>query len=67
MHKSSTSITRGKSCAKEVARVAKESAWVFSLLRICDKSKNSNFVCIRLSLQEVQQTRLLGRQGLGLL
>ena len=49
VHKSSTSITRGKSCAEEVARVAKESAWVFPLLGICDKSKNSNFVYIRLT------------------
>ena len=49
MHKFSTSITRGKSCAEDVARVAKESAWVFPLLEIYDKSKNSNFVCIRLT------------------
>ena len=49
MHRSSTSITLGKSYAEEVARVAKESAWVFPLLGICDKSKNSNFVCIRLT------------------
>ena len=34
VHKSSTSITRGKSCAEEVARVAKESAWVFPFLGI---------------------------------
>ena len=39
-HKSSISITRGKSCAEEVARVAKESAWVFPFLGIYDKSKN---------------------------
>ena len=49
MHRSSTNITWGKSYAEEVARVAKESAWVFLLLGICDKSKNSNFVCIRLT------------------
>ena len=49
VHKSSTSITQGKSCAEDVARVAKESAWVFPLLGICDRSKNSNFVCVRLT------------------
>ena len=49
VHKSSTSITQGKSCAEDVARVAKESAWVFSLLEIYDKSKNSNLVCIHLT------------------
>ena len=49
VHKSSTSITWGKSCAEEVARVAKESAWVFPFLGIYNKSKNSNFVCIRLT------------------
>ena len=49
VHKSSTSITRGKSCAEEVARVAKESAWVFPFLGIYDKSKKLNFVCIRLT------------------
>ena len=49
MHKSSTIITQGKFRAKEVARVAKESAWVFSPLGICDKSKDSNFVCTRLT------------------
>ena len=32
-----------------MAKVAKEFAWVFSLLRICDKLKNSNFVCIHLT------------------
>ena len=48
-HKSSTSITHGKSCVEEVARVAKESTWVFPFLGIYDKSKNSNFVCIRLA------------------
>ena len=49
VHRSSTSITRDKSYAEEVARVAKEFAWVFPLLEICDKSRNSNFVCIRLT------------------
>ena len=49
VHKSSTIITRGKLCAEEVARVAKESVWVFPLLGICDKSKDSNFVCIHLT------------------
>ena len=34
VHKSSTSITRGKSCAEEVARVVKESTWVFLFLGI---------------------------------
>ena len=49
MHKSLIIITQGKFCAEEVARIAKESAWVFPLLGICDKSKNSNFACIRLT------------------
>ena len=49
VHKSLTSITQGKSCAKDVVRVAKESAWVFPPLGICDMSKNSNFVCIHLT------------------
>ena len=49
MHKSSTSITRGKSYVEKVAMVAKESAWVFPFLEIYDKSKNSNFVCIHLT------------------
>ena len=49
MHKSSTSTTQGKSRAKDVARLAKESAWVFPLLGIYDKSKDSNFACIRLT------------------
>ena len=49
VYKSSTIITRGKFCAEEVVRVAKESAWVFLLLGICDKSKDSNFVCIHLT------------------
>ena len=49
MHKSSTIITQGKFCAEEVVRVAKESAWVFPLLGICDKSKDSNFVYIHLT------------------
>ena len=48
MHKSSTIIIWGKFCAEEVAMVAKESAWVFPLLGRCDKSNDSNFVCIRL-------------------
>ena len=49
VHKSSTRITRGKSYAEDVARVAKESAWVFLPLGICNRSKNSNFVCVRLT------------------
>ena len=40
LHKSLISITRGKSCAEDMARVAKEPAWVFPPLGICDKSKN---------------------------
>ena len=48
-HKFSTSITRGKSCVEEVARVAKESTWIFPFLRIYDNLKNSNLVCIRLA------------------
>ena len=42
LHKSSTRMTRGKLCAEEVASVAKESACVFLLLRMCNKLKNSN-------------------------
>ena len=34
LHKSSTRITQGKPCAKEVPRVARELAWVFPLLGI---------------------------------
>ena len=49
VHRSSTSITRGKSCVEEVARVARESAWVFPLLGTCNKSKDSNSVCMRLT------------------
>ena len=39
--KSSSSITRGKSCLEEVAKVARESKCVFLLLGICCKVKNS--------------------------
>ena len=48
LHKSSTRITRGKFCVKEVARVARESAFVFSLLGICSKLKdlNLNYKCL---------------------
>ena len=42
LHKSSTRMTWGKLCAKEVAIVAKESACVFLLLRMCNKLKDSN-------------------------
>ena len=35
-----SNTTRGKSCAEDVARVANESACVFPLLGICDKSLN---------------------------
>ena len=46
VYRSLTSITRGKSCAEEVARVARESAWIFPLLGICDKLKiQILFVC----------------------
>ena len=45
LHKSSTRITRGNLCAEEVARVTKESAWVFLLLRICSRLKDSNPDC----------------------
>ena len=40
-----TRITRGKLWAEEVARVAKESAWVFPLLGMCSKLKDSNLDC----------------------
>ena len=45
LHKSSTRITRGKPCVEEVASMARESACVFLLLRICDKVKDSNQDC----------------------
>ena len=38
LHKSSTRMTRGKLWAKEVASVARESACVFPLLRICKRT-----------------------------
>ena len=41
LHKSSTSMTRGKPRVEEVARVARESACVFPLLGICNKLKDS--------------------------
>ena len=36
-------IIRGRPPAKEVVSVANESAWVFSLLKTCDKLKGSKF------------------------
>ena len=45
LHKSSTRITRGKLYAEEVASVARKSACVFLLLRICDKLKDLNPDC----------------------
>ena len=45
LHKSSTMITRGRLCTNEVTNVARESAWVFPLLRMCYKLKNSNPDC----------------------
>ena len=43
LYKSSTRITRGKSCTEEVASIAKESACALLFLGICSKSKESNF------------------------
>ena len=48
VYKSSTSTTRGKSCAEDVARVANESACVFPLLGTWDKSKTLNYSCMLL-------------------
>ena len=45
LHRSSMRITRGKFCAEEVTSVARESAWVFPLLRMCCKLNNSIFSC----------------------
>ena len=45
LHKFSTRITRGKFCAEEVARVAKESACMFPFLGTCNKLKDSNPNC----------------------
>ena len=42
LHKSSTKITQGKLCTEEVARVARESEYVFLLLGIYNKVKDSN-------------------------
>ena len=42
LHKSSTRMTQGKPYAEEVARVARESAYVFPLLGIWNKLKDSN-------------------------
>ena len=45
LHKSSTMITWGKLCAEEVVGVVRESAYVFLLLGICGKVKDSNPDC----------------------
>ena len=45
LHRSSTKITRGRPCAEDVARVARESARVFMLLGIWCKEKESNLDC----------------------
>ena len=45
--RSSTSITRDRSCPKEIAKVAKESARVVLLLGICCMVKNSKLDCKR--------------------
>ena len=45
LHKPYTRITRCKLCVEEVADVARESTWVFLLLRTCDKLKDSNPNC----------------------
>ena len=41
-HRSSIRITRGKLWAEEVASVARESTWVFPLLRTCSRLNDSN-------------------------
>ena len=45
LHRSSMRITQGKFWAEEVASVARESAWVFPLLRMCCRLNDSNFSC----------------------
>ena len=45
----STKITQGRLPAEEVASVASESAWVFSLLETCDRLKRSKSDCKRLT------------------
>ena len=45
LHRSSTRMTQGRLCAKEVARVDRESACVFLLLEIWCKEKESNPNC----------------------
>ena len=42
LHKSSTRITRDKPYVEEVTRMARELTWVFPLLGMCYKLKNSN-------------------------
>ena len=49
LYKSSTRITRDKSCAEEVESMAKESACALPLLGICSKLKESNFDYIHLT------------------
>ena len=48
LHKSSTRITRGRLCAKEVASVARKLAYVFLFLGTCDKLKdlNADYKCL---------------------
>ena len=42
LYKSSIRMTRGRPCDEEVASVARESAWVFPLLGMCNRLKDSN-------------------------
>ena len=44
LHKSSTRITQGELYAEEVARMARELAWVFPLLGMCSKLKDLNLI-----------------------
>ena len=45
LHKFSIRITLGKLCAEEVASMARESAYVFLLLGMCSRLKDSNSDC----------------------
>ena len=49
LYKSSTRITRGKSCTEEVASIAKESACALPFMGISSKLKESNFDCRHLT------------------
>ena len=49
LHRSSTRMTRGRLCSKKVASVARESAWVFPLPRMCYKLKDSKPNCKHLT------------------